>query len=138
MRGDTGTPGWSVRGRPTSGIRRLHKRHQFARWPVRPRVRLASRVSLARSLLQRSSTQKSRSMQASNKSLPCCPSMYRFRIFLLAHLFTPFLCVFAYSAQVYYRKEAKMMDLVYLLLLTGFFALSAAIVYGCERLRRPS
>jgi hypothetical protein len=31
-----------------------------------------------------------------------------------------------------------MMDLVYLALLIGFFALSAAIVYGCERLRRLS
>ena len=31
-----------------------------------------------------------------------------------------------------------MMDVVYLLVLIGFFALSAAIVYGCERLRRPS
>ena len=31
-----------------------------------------------------------------------------------------------------------MMDLVYLLVLVGFFALSAAVVYGCERLRRPS
>jgi hypothetical protein len=29
-----------------------------------------------------------------------------------------------------------MMDVVYLVLLVGFFALSAAIVYGCERLRR--
>ena len=31
-----------------------------------------------------------------------------------------------------------MMDLVYLLVLVGFFAVSAAVVYGCERLRRPS
>ena len=31
-----------------------------------------------------------------------------------------------------------MMDVVYLLVLVGFFALSAAFVYGCERLRRPS
>jgi hypothetical protein len=31
-----------------------------------------------------------------------------------------------------------MSDVVYLALLTGFFALSAAIVYACERLRRPS
>jgi hypothetical protein len=31
-----------------------------------------------------------------------------------------------------------MMDVVYLALLVGFFALSAGIVYGCERLRRPS
>jgi hypothetical protein len=30
------------------------------------------------------------------------------------------------------------MDIVYVVLLIGFFALSAAIVYGCERLRRPS
>jgi hypothetical protein len=34
--------------------------------------------------------------------------------------------------------EVAMMDVVYLLLIIGFFALSAAIVYGCERLRRPS
>ena len=27
-----------------------------------------------------------------------------------------------------------MMDTVYLLMLVGFFALSAAVVYGCERL----
>jgi hypothetical protein len=31
-----------------------------------------------------------------------------------------------------------MKDLVYLALVIGFFALSAAIVYGIERLRRPS
>jgi hypothetical protein len=31
-----------------------------------------------------------------------------------------------------------MMDVVYLLVLVGFFAVSAAVVYGCERLRRPS
>ena len=31
-----------------------------------------------------------------------------------------------------------MMDVVYLLVLVGFFAVSAAIVYGCERFRRPS
>ena len=31
-----------------------------------------------------------------------------------------------------------MMDIIYLALLVGFFALSAAIVYACERLRRPS
>jgi len=31
-----------------------------------------------------------------------------------------------------------MMDVVYLLVLIGFFALSAAVVFGCERLRRPS
>jgi len=31
-----------------------------------------------------------------------------------------------------------MMDVVYLLVLIGFFALSTAVVYGCERLRRPS
>jgi hypothetical protein len=31
-----------------------------------------------------------------------------------------------------------MMDAVYLLILVGFFVLSAAVVYGCERLRRPS
>jgi hypothetical protein len=30
------------------------------------------------------------------------------------------------------------MDLIFVLLIVGFFALSAAIVYGCERLRRPS
>ena len=30
------------------------------------------------------------------------------------------------------------MDIVYVVLLIGFFALSAAIVYACERLRRPS
>jgi hypothetical protein len=31
-----------------------------------------------------------------------------------------------------------MMDAVYLLMLVGFFVLSAAVVYGCERLRKPS
>ena len=31
-----------------------------------------------------------------------------------------------------------MSDVVYLALLIGFLALSAAIVYACERLRRPS
>jgi len=30
-----------------------------------------------------------------------------------------------------------MMDTLYLLILVGFFVLSAAVVYGCERLRRP-
>jgi hypothetical protein len=36
------------------------------------------------------------------------------------------------------NEETAMMDIIYLALLVGFFALSAAIVYGCERLRRPS
>jgi hypothetical protein len=36
------------------------------------------------------------------------------------------------------REEATMMDAVYLLIVIGFFVLSAAVVYGCERLRRPS
>jgi hypothetical protein len=31
-----------------------------------------------------------------------------------------------------------MMDAVYLLMLVGFFVVSAAVVYGCERLRKPS
>ncbi len=31
-----------------------------------------------------------------------------------------------------------MMDVIYLLLVVGFFVVSAAVVYGCERLRRPS
>lgn len=31
-----------------------------------------------------------------------------------------------------------MMDALYLLILVGFFAVSAAVVYGCERLRKPS
>ena len=31
-----------------------------------------------------------------------------------------------------------MMDALYLLMLIGFFVLSAAVVYGCERLRKPS
>jgi hypothetical protein len=30
------------------------------------------------------------------------------------------------------------MDLLYVVLLIGFFVLSAVVVYGCERLRRPS
>jgi hypothetical protein len=30
------------------------------------------------------------------------------------------------------------MDLVFVVLIVGFFALSAAIVYGCDRLRRLS
>ena len=31
-----------------------------------------------------------------------------------------------------------MMDLLYVAILIGFFVLSAVVVYGCERLRRPS
>jgi hypothetical protein len=31
-----------------------------------------------------------------------------------------------------------MMDLVYVAVLLAFFGLSAVVVYGCERLRRPS
>jgi hypothetical protein len=31
-----------------------------------------------------------------------------------------------------------MMDLLYVALLIGFFVLSAVVVRGCERLRRPS
>ena len=31
-----------------------------------------------------------------------------------------------------------MMDLLYVAMLVGFFVLSAVVVYGCERLRRPS
>jgi len=31
-----------------------------------------------------------------------------------------------------------MIDVIYLALLIGFFAVSAALVYGFERLRRPS
>jgi hypothetical protein len=31
-----------------------------------------------------------------------------------------------------------MMDLLYVAMLVGFFMLSAVVVYGCERLRRPS
>jgi hypothetical protein len=30
------------------------------------------------------------------------------------------------------------MDWLYLLMVLGFFAASAGLVYGCERLRRPS
>jgi hypothetical protein len=30
------------------------------------------------------------------------------------------------------------MDWLYLALVLGFFAASAALIYGCERLRRPS
>jgi hypothetical protein len=30
------------------------------------------------------------------------------------------------------------MDWFYLALVLGFFAASAALIYGCERLRRPS
>ena len=30
------------------------------------------------------------------------------------------------------------MDLLYVAIMIGFFVLSAAVVYGCERLRRPS
>jgi len=52
--------------------------------------------------------------------------------------FALFLRARAYSALSQQPKDASMMDLVYLALLIGFFALSAAIVYGCERLRRLS
>jgi hypothetical protein len=31
-----------------------------------------------------------------------------------------------------------MMDVIYVALMIAFFGLSAAIVYGCERLRKPS
>jgi hypothetical protein len=31
-----------------------------------------------------------------------------------------------------------MMDALYLVILVGFFVLSAVVVRGCERLRRPS
>lgn len=31
-----------------------------------------------------------------------------------------------------------MMDLLYVALIVGFFVVSAGVVYGCERLRRPS
>jgi hypothetical protein len=34
--------------------------------------------------------------------------------------------------------EAPMMDIVFLALLIGFFAVSGTLVYGFERLRRPS
>ncbi len=30
------------------------------------------------------------------------------------------------------------MDILFLLCLIGFFAVSGALVYGCERLRKPS
>jgi hypothetical protein len=39
---------------------------------------------------------------------------------------------------VHFWRYTTMMDLIYLLILVGFFAASAAVVYGCERLRRPS
>lgn len=39
---------------------------------------------------------------------------------------------------VFAHKEATMMDLLYVAILVGFFVLSAAVVYGCELLRRPS
>jgi hypothetical protein len=39
---------------------------------------------------------------------------------------------------VHFWRDTTMMDLTYLLILIGFFAVSAAVVYGCERLRRPS
>ena len=42
------------------------------------------------------------------------------------------------SCPVHFWRETTMMDLIYLLIVVGFFALSAAVVYGCERLRRPS
>jgi hypothetical protein len=32
------------------------------------------------------------------------------------------------------RKEATMMDLVYVAVLVGFFAASAVLVYGCQHL----
>jgi hypothetical protein len=31
-----------------------------------------------------------------------------------------------------------LMDILYVAIAIAFFALSAALVYGCERLRRPS
>jgi hypothetical protein len=34
--------------------------------------------------------------------------------------------------------EATAMDIFYLVLILAFFAASAALVYGCERLRKPS
>jgi len=65
-----------------------------------------------------------------------------------ASIFTRFLCQNARYWHRFYEHlhsiagseytEATMMDVVYLLIVIGFFSLSAAIVYGCERLRKPS
>jgi hypothetical protein len=37
-----------------------------------------------------------------------------------------------------HRAKGNAMDLLYLLLIVGFSAVSIALVYGLERLRRPS
>jgi hypothetical protein len=50
------------------------------------------------------------------------------------HFFAPFLYAFGYIGLRICPKEATVTDILYLVLLIGFFAVSAALVYGCERL----
>jgi hypothetical protein len=50
------------------------------------------------------------------------------------HLFALFLYAFGYIGVRIGSKETTVTDILYLVLLVGFFAVSAALVYGCERL----
>jgi len=49
-------------------------------------------------------------------------------------VFAPFLYGFGYIGVGICSKEATVTDLLYLVLLVGFFAVSAVLVYGCQRL----
>jgi hypothetical protein len=53
-----------------------------------------------------------------------------------AVIFAPFLCASAYHLPSTPKEATMMMDVIYVVVLLGFFALSATLVYGCERLLR--
>jgi hypothetical protein len=57
-------------------------------------------------------------------------------------IFTPFLCAAGHHdvrcCMHVHELETAMMDLLYIGLLFGFAAISIALVYAFERLRRPS
>jgi hypothetical protein len=57
-------------------------------------------------------------------------------------IFTPSLCAAGHHdarcCMHVHELETAMMDLLYIGLLVGFAAISVALVYGFERLRRPS
>jgi hypothetical protein len=57
-------------------------------------------------------------------------------------IFTPFLCAAAHHDSRFCphvrELETAMMDLLYIGLMVGFVAVSVALVYAFERLRRPS
>ena len=52
-------------------------------------------------------------------------------------IFTPSLCGGDYDSRVSVEGRTFMADVLYLIGLVAFFALSAALVYGFERLRTP-